>query len=792
MSFRTNAVKVQAFAGAMFGVQVGTTTMAQINADITSSGGLANALNAYYTSSFGNATTASVAATVAANLGLTGDALASGTAYITAQLNGAAAGARGSVISTILDQFAGLASDATFGAAATAYNAKIATAVAYTGTTNVAIGTVVAANSVFTLSTGTDSPAGTDGNDTFLGTAATTGGTFNAADVINGGNGTDVLNLTLDILAANSVSGATTNSVETINVRNVSGQAQTIAAGNFTGATSFTSDRSVGQLDLTGLVAGQAVGVAGNGSVTNGDFNFTHGATVASGTINISGGTTAGAITQIGAGITSNTINSSGAANTVGVITLSGTVNKSLTINAASPLAATSIGGLTAGATITVSGDAAATATNVGVTLGALDADVTTLNAGGLTVGGVSATLNASTTIAVTGGAGNDRITTGAALTTGTVNAGAGSADRLTLAADTHVNSLTLGNKYSGFEVVGLAAGATQDLGLLATNNTLTGLILAGSATVTNVNAATAGNVTVTASSTPSLTVVGSLNPGQIDTVNFAVNDSVAAVSTFTLTAPTLSGVEILGIAATDNATVTSLGNALALTNVNISGAAATSVTTGAIALQTNFNVNASTSTGDVTFNATGATTNGFSFTGGSGINLVTGGSQVFTANLAASAAKADVITLTNATGGTTAMPNVTIAGFANSATVLVGDRIEVMGTAAVQANIVTATATGITNLTGTVNNGIITFAGSAAATATLANKIDAAASANFAGALDEVIAFEHAGNTYIVSQQGTADAFNAGTDLLIQLTGVVGVTALSATASGATTVWVS
>jgi hypothetical protein len=154
MSFRTNALKVQAFAGALYGIQVGTTTMAQVNADITSNGGLANTLNGYYASSFGSVANATVAASVAANLGLTGDALASGTAYIAAQLNGAAAGARGAVISAILDQFAGLTADATFGAAATAWNTKVDAANAYTGAANVAIGSTVGQGQTFTLTAG--------------------------------------------------------------------------------------------------------------------------------------------------------------------------------------------------------------------------------------------------------------------------------------------------------------------------------------------------------------------------------------------------------------------------------------------------------------------------------------------------------------------------------------------------------------------------------------------------------------------------------------------------------------
>lgn len=628
-----------------------------------------------------------------------------------------------------------------------------------------------------------------------MGTAATTGATLNAADTISGGSGTDTLNLTVDVLAANSIPGATSTAIENINVRNVSGAAQTIAAGNFAGATSFVSDRSTGQLDVTGLAAGQAIGVAGNGSATNGASNFTYADTVTSAVINISGGTTAGNITEVGTGIASNVINSTGAANTVGTITVSGTVDKSLTINAATALTAAAIAGLTAGATITVAGAATSATTGVGVTLGTLDSDVIVLNASGLTAGGVSATLNADTTIVVTGGAGNDRITTGSVLTTGSVTAGAGT-DRLVLAADTHAATLTLGNKYSGFEVVQIAAAGTQDLDLLVTNNTLTGLRLAGTGTVTNANAATAANVTILANSTPSIGVKGALTPGQIDTVGITVSDEAAAVATITLTAPVLSGVEILNLVATDNATVTSLASALALTNVNVSGAADVSITSTAIALQTNFALNAGTATGALTFNATGATTNGFSVVGSSGINLITGGSQVFSANLSASATKADVITLTNATGGTDAIANASITGFVNSATVAVGDHVELAGVAVIGkagAAVAAAATTTLATMTGALSTGgIMTFAGTGAATATLAQKIAASLEAAYVGGTNlQTVAFEHAGNTYLVESDGTA-GYAAGADYVVALVGVTGVTALSTTASGATTVWAS
>jgi len=655
-----------------------------------------------------------------------------------------------------------------------------------------------AVGTTFTFTTSVDAFTGAAGNDVFIAQtseATAASNTYTAVDTVVGGAGTDTLSIVVnDYTSGANIAAATVSGVEIIKIRAVDPTAAdvlNVAATSFTGATEFVLDRSSSAVTFSAIAAGQTVTLAGNAALTNGDVTLGYGATVTSGTINFVDGYRTGAVTQTGAGIASNTINSTGVANTAGIVTVSGTVNKSLTINAATALTLTSVGGLTAGATITVSGAATAT-TGVGVTLGTLDADVIVLNAGGMTAGGVSATLNADAAIVVTGGAGNDRITTGAALTTGSVTVGAGSADRLTIAADAHINTLTLGNKYSGFEVVQIAAAGTQDLDLLATNNTLNALRLAGTATVTNVNAATAGAVTILANSTPSIGVKGALTPGQLDTVNITVTDEATAVVTITLTAPVLNGVETLGLVATDNTVVTSLANALALTKVNVSGAGTSSITTTGIALQTNFAVDAGSATGNATFDATGATTNGFGFTGGSGVNTVTGGNQVFSVNLTKSTAQADVITLTNATGGTTSLANATITGFTNSATVTIGDRLEVIGAATVQADVAAGTATGIANLTGTVTNGILTFAGTLAATATLENKINAAASANFAGALNEVIAFEHSGSTYVVSQQGTADAFNAGTDLLVQLTGLTGVTALSATASGATTIWVS
>jgi hypothetical protein len=52
-------------------------------------------------------------------------------------------------------------------------------------------------------------------------------------------------------------------------------------------------------------------------------------------------------------------------------------------------------------------------------------------------------------------------------------------------------------------------------------------------------------------------------------------------------------------------------------------------------------------------------------------------------------------------------------------------------------------------------------------------------------------VAFEHAGRTYLFEQGDTTATYAPGVDLLVELVGVTGVTALSTTASAANTVWV-
>lgn len=379
MSFRTNALKVQAFAGAVYGIQVGTTTMAQINADITSAGGLSNALNGYYTSSFGSVANATVATTVATNLGLTGDALTSGAAYITAELNAAAPAARGAVISNILDLFAGLASDATFGAAATAYNTKVDAAVAYTGTANVAIGSTVNTGTVFTLTTSADLLTGTAANDTFSAPDAAAGGAaWTLGDELNGGAGTD----TLKIVTANAITAAPTGakltSVENIDI--LSSAAVTLNVSTFTDVASVTTTAAA--TSLTASATQTVSATASDAAITvNGGNNVTV-VSKANVTDNLSVGATTAAAGNVSVSSTGGTANG----NTNGTIGVTGGKTISVTQNAGNK-ATTGVD--TVGGAVTVTGDANTTSVSVTQTANNTGLTATTTAAGavGFTAG---------------------------------------------------------------------------------------------------------------------------------------------------------------------------------------------------------------------------------------------------------------------------------------------------------------------------------------------------------------------------------------------------------------------
>src|SRR5690606_29827461 len=107
--------------------------------------------------------------------------------------------------------------------------------------------------------------------------------------------------------------------------------------------------------------------------------------------------------------------------------------------------------------------------------------------------GGVTVALNNTATIAVTGGSGNDVITTGnAALTTGSINGGEGR-DTLIIGANTTVaDTAAKAAKFTNFEVLRLQG--TFDASLIAGIEAIE--LQAGASTISKLSAAQAGSIT--------------------------------------------------------------------------------------------------------------------------------------------------------------------------------------------------------------------------------------------------------------------------------------------------------
>lgn len=473
--------------------------------------------------------------------------------------------------------------------------------------------------STFTLTTGVDNFTGTNGNDTFNAVVDVVGAnsTLTAVDVINGGPGVDTLSVTTVGAGATAIpNGASVTGIEIVSVRNT--DAGGTATVNATGLTSVIANGGVGGVTVTNFAAGntfQANATTG-GAMTVG---YVAGATQAS--LSFSSATT-GAVAVTGAGLTSAVINTTGTANTVGGMNLA-TAN-AVTINAGSNITTGVIAVAPAvanNATLTVLG--AAASVNVGV----LDTDFITVNASGLTAGGLTATIG-NLAVNLTGGAGNDVITTAGVLT-GTVNAGVGAADRLIVATSADID-VTIGTRYTGFEVLQANNGVSVNAAHVAG---ITSLIVnggAGATGFTNVSSTQAGSVQLLAAAAGDVTVAvtGAANVGQIDSVVLTVSDNAAAVNTIALAGRlVLANIENLTINAVDNfvlgSALSTAGGAPNLQSLTLNGSGTQSITLGAGTV-TNFTVNGSAATGALTVDAT-AYTVAVSLTGGSGADVLTG-----------------------------------------------------------------------------------------------------------------------------------------------------------------------
>lgn len=724
MSFITNTVQIQRFASAMFGIQVGTVTMGQITSDVTAAGGLNNALNGYYASSFGSATTASVAASVSTNLGLTGAAATAATDYITAVLNSTPAASRGAAISGVLNLFSNLTADATFGAAATAYNAKVTNAAAYTGAGNVSAGTLLPSNVNF--STNFEQLIGTSGNDTFNGIAGN-GATISTVDTLDGGAGTDTLRVITD--GALTLPG-TIISIEKLIVNDTAHQSVNIATGVLATAgildLTFQAGTTVDSAAVTATIgSGQTLTLDG---VTDGDAAA---ATVTDGGISIAQAAT---LTT-----TALTLNDVGAATQTTALTIglagTGVTTNNLTVTGANHVNLLNAGG--AQTTLNISGAGTLT------TYTDLATTITTVN-GATATGILSLDLGGTSVRTVTGGTAADIFRLGADYVGGAtgatrdiINGGEGRDTlSITVARAADDVATTAQSNLTSVEILSISDAWTTGVNIDATKFTGVDTVsLAANTAGTSVMTVNSGTTVILRgdSVTNSVTSFSVAGVGSSDTMTL----NMAGFDFLGTGTETFNGIETLNI--NTGSTVTDAATfAAATTMAPSAGATSTIVATGANALTftgvvTAGILDASALTGILTI--TGTPANAMSIRGGTAADVITGSasSDLITGNNGAdvitSLAGNDTIVLTETTS---AIDRVVFSG----------------GGTATSTAAQTLAANGVDTITGFGTNDTLNIAALGDATTSATGLVTITAAAAQAATTDDTVVILNVGAT--------------------------------------------
>lgn len=456
----------------------------------------------------------------------------------------------------------------------------------------------------FTLTTNQDTLTGTAGGDAFnAGVAVLQGGgvvdTLQAFDQINGGDGSDTLNVTLNTAAAVT---PTLTAVETVNLRATGAATLNLSAS--TGVTAVNVDASTAVATLTSI-GGASVGVLNqkqnvniNGSTATGlALNLSDVGTAATDIVVDLGSATANAATSFA--ITANHahvtfIETTGSAATTSA-TIAGTGSNEITFAAADLASLTSVttsgagsvdlraGALAAVKTLTA-GDGGLKATVTNATAGAVTATTgggaDTLSLVGAGVKAVSTgagkdsvsvnTSNLSATSTVDLGAGDDSLTfatagfqfaTGATLTggDGTDTIGMTKADYDAISLYTTANLA----KVTGFEVLSisnaLVTGDLLDVSKIAGIVSFTaaaGVTAANTATASNLGAASTVTLAGAAANSGTLTATLKTDTSAdamtlVVNKDFTDNNDTASTASAATSAFTAADVETLTVNST-------------------------------------------------------------------------------------------------------------------------------------------------------------------------------------------------------------------------------------------------
>jgi S-layer protein len=507
-----------------------------------------------------------------------------------------------------------------------------------------------------------DTITGTAGSDTFTAideANLAAGDTLQVADAINGGAGTDTLNITATQEGA--IAALNLTSVENIVIRTTNdedGTGESFAATGYTGVERITLDRITDDFSLTGVSLSTVANVTNNAGttvdVTVDYLDTAETGTADAATIEVNAFDASSDLT-VAIGVETLTINSVGTtASTIAELDIDGVK----TLNLVGTSSALTITEADAGAdnettSIVVTGANKVTVTN------ALSTAVTSINASAAT-GGSTFALTGLTAPTFTGGSGVDTIT--AVTTDSTVTTGAGN-DVVTLgtivvgatgsiAGGDGTDTLTIGDatttlfttatkaRISGFETLRVATIAGTNDGQVVDFDTMTGftgLEIGDNDDLTVNDIATsvlAAGVNVLAANTGSLVLnaTDATVPGTADTLRLVL-DHATADTAVTIVDLQAAGVETLTVVSSGAGTNTNsieLGTENStLANINISGASKFTLTTqGAADVGGILTVNGSEATGVLTITLSGED-DGSSITTGSGADVITGGTAV-------------------------------------------------------------------------------------------------------------------------------------------------------------------
>ena len=626
MAISTNGAIITRVTSALYGEYLSNASYTEVSTTAP-----ATLAASFLSNDFAGKTDLQIATTMLTNLGLT--SITGLDNWLSAQLTaaGSTTAAKGAKIVSILNDYANLTADATYGTYATSFNAKVAAGLVKSQTTGSAGGSfstadaVAITNGTFDLTTGLDTGTaftGGSGNDTFnaIDTVAGTG-TLTNGDSVVGGAGTDTLYVVATSTAVQpSFSGS---GVEVLSVVNNKGGSYEVGTSLMSGLTNVKTTAGTGATSITGATAilssemvstNFGLTVAGTSTLVSGEADS------ASLTLNGVGTTTDTAFTYDGI----ETLNVALSTNTSG----SSTAATSVTLTSADLEKVVVTGSAAARLITTLSGATSATQTGV------FDASAAT--------GAITATVTAGSSgnSSIVGGSANDTITLGEGTITKamTVDGGAGT-DTLKLTSATYSSTATTqaGANVTNFEKIN-AGGGTVELTAF-TKNTFTETT--GTGTYNEVNAGVtkstlaSGSLTLdraTDTTADALTVDLTGATAQIHAAVTLLDEETITINSagtgssglnHTITALTLADATSLTVTGSRGLIVTTLSGSENLKTIDASANTGPAVTISAADSNVAMTITGGAGVGLLTT----STVN--SLTGGSGKDSITGGAYI-------------------------------------------------------------------------------------------------------------------------------------------------------------------